>query len=47
MLSQTLIKFLVLEYSIIMIVCLIEGNWRKATYWLGASVINIGVLLMK
>jgi len=42
--SQFLIKLLVAEYIIIMITCLLEHNWWRAFYWLGACILNIGVL---
>ena len=43
--SNTLIKILLFEYVIIMGVCIYERNWVKATYWLGASVLNFSILM--
>jgi hypothetical protein len=45
--SNFLIKILLAEYVIIMVVCLFEKNWPRATYWLGAIILNYSLLLMK
>jgi len=45
MLSNTLIKILLVEYVAIMVACIIENNWVKCLYWLGASILNLSILL--
>ena len=46
-LSAILMFFLLSQYITLSIVCLIEGNWRKALYWVGAGIINFSIILMK
>jgi hypothetical protein len=45
--STLLIKILLVEYVVIMGVCLFEKNYPKAIYWAGASILNYSILLMK
>jgi len=47
MLSSKLIAILLAVYVGIMGVCIWEKNWARATYWLGASLIQVGILNMK
>jgi len=47
MINYLLIKILLIEYVVVLIVCLFERNWYRALYWLGASLIQIGILGMK
>ena len=47
MLSSWLIKVLIVEYAIIMIVCICERNWARTLYWSGALILNYSLLLMK
>lgn len=42
-----LIILLIIEYIIIAVIYGFEGNWAKATYFLGATIISLGVLWMK
>jgi len=42
--SNLLIKCLLVVYIIIMGICLYERNWAKATYWLGASILQVSIL---
>ena len=42
-----LIIFLIIEYIIIALVYSLEQNWAKATYFIGATIISLGVLWMK
>ena len=44
-LSNVLIRILCFEYLFVMVVCLFEKRWATALYWLGASILNTGVLL--
>jgi len=43
-LSATLIKIFLVEYFIVMVIALWEKNYPLALYWLGAVIINGGVL---
>jgi hypothetical protein len=43
--STWLIRLFLVEYVVIMIVCLFERNWVKAFYWLGAAILNYSILL--
>lgn len=42
--SQTLMKILLCEYGIIMVVCMIEQNWNRALYWIGACILQVAVI---
>ena len=44
MLSTFLIKLLLVEYIVIMSVCVWEGNWAHVCYWGGAILLQYGVL---
>jgi hypothetical protein len=44
--STTLIKLLLVAYVIIMGFSLYEGNYPRALYWLGASILQVSILLM-
>lgn len=46
MISTWLMKSLWLAYLLIFIVSLLERNWPRAVYWLGACVITTGVIMM-
>lgn len=43
--SIFLTKILILEYTVIMIVCLIEQKYIFALYWLGAIILNWAVMM--
>ena len=47
MLSSLLIKILLVEYVIIMGVCIWEGNIYRALYWLGATIIVFATLRIR
>ena len=47
MLSNKLIAILLVIYVVIMGVCVAEKNWARAVYWLGASLIQVGILNMR
>ena len=34
------------QYIFLMAFSLVEGNYAKAVYWLGASIITTGVLML-
>lgn len=42
--SSFLIKILLIEYVIIMAVCVYEKNWARTLYWFGASLLQISIL---
>lgn len=42
--SNNLIKFLLLEYFVFMLCSIYERNWPISLYWLGAIILNAGVL---
>lgn len=42
-----LIKFLILQYIVLAIICGVEGYYAKALYWVGAVVLSLGVLWMR
>ncbi len=44
MISDAMVKFLIIQYVVILLVCLWENNWPKSLYWLGAAILNIGLL---
>jgi hypothetical protein len=43
--SNWLIRILILEYIIIMMVCVWERNFARSLYWLGAVILQLGILL--
>jgi hypothetical protein len=43
--STWLMKFLFVEYLIILAMCIYEKNWARTLYWFGASVIQISILI--
>ena len=45
--SAWLMKALLLAYMTIMIVCIYEKQYAKATYWLGAIFITLSLIWMK
>ena len=47
MLSSLLIKILLVEYVVIMGVCIFEGNWIRMEYWIGAILIVHATLKMR
>ncbi len=42
--SNLLIKLLLVEYIVIMGVCVYEKNFPKALYWLSASGLQLAIL---
>ena len=42
-----LMQGLVVVYVIVAVVFAVEGNWPKCTYWIGAVIITLSVLVMK
>jgi hypothetical protein len=42
-----LVKILFFVYLIIMIVALVEKDWKLALYWLGASLLQASVIWMR
>jgi hypothetical protein len=42
--SQLLIKILLIEYVVIMAVCVWEKNWARTLYWAGAAVLQVSIL---
>jgi hypothetical protein len=42
--SNLLIKILLIEYIIIMVVCVFEKNWARVLYWFGASLLQVSIL---
>lgn len=47
MISSKIIFFLMIVNIIVSLLCVFEGNWTKAVYWFGASLINFSVAVMK
>ncbi len=46
MISDFMMKALLLQYFAITIAYLVEKNWIFSIYWLGASILNLAVLMM-
>jgi len=44
MISNWLIKLLLVQYAIITVVCVYECNWPRVIYWVGAGLIQVGIL---
>jgi hypothetical protein len=44
MLSNTLIKCLLLEYVVILAVCIYERNYPRSLYWFGAALLQVSIL---
>lgn len=42
--SNLLIRILLVEYVIIMAVCVFEKNWARTLYWFGASLLQVSIL---
>jgi len=42
--STLLIKILLVEYVVIMGVCIAEKNWPRALYWLAASGLQVSII---
>lgn len=42
--SNLLTKILLIEYVIIMVVCIFERNWPKSLYFGGACILQVSVL---
>ena len=42
-----LIKALLIVFIVIMVVSLIEKDYKIALYWLGASIIQLSIIAMK
>ena len=47
MLSGGLMLGLIVFYLVVVVVSAWEGNWPRALYWTGASLITTAVLWMK
>ncbi len=47
MIGPSLMQGLAVFYVLVAIVFAFEGNWAKAAYWIGASIITTSVLWMK
>jgi len=45
--GQWLLKVFIGQYIIISIVFVIEGDWGRVMYFVGATVLSIGVMIMK
>jgi hypothetical protein len=45
--GSSLVKILIFEYAIIAAVYAYNKDYARVIYWLGAVVLNIGVLTMK
>ena len=45
--SRNIQYILILFYILLAITTGIEGNVGKVTYWIGAIILSIGVLIMK
>jgi hypothetical protein len=44
MVSSLLIKILLIEYVVIMAVCIYENNMPRTLYWFGASLLQVSIL---
>ena len=44
--SSKLMVWLMANYLVILVASVLEGNFARATYWLGALIISAGVLWM-
>ena len=42
--SILFLKILILEYVVMGIVCAAERRWSSVIYWVGAVILNIGIL---
>ena len=47
MLSTKLMMVLIAFYVVLTALTLYEKQYAKATYWVGAIILNLGVILMK
>ena len=47
MLSDKLMILMIIEYVILMLICLFEHRWPQGVYWLGAALIVSAVKWMK
>lgn len=45
--GTNLMAFLAVFYVILALVFAYEGQWAKCTYWIGACIITVSVLVMK
>ena len=43
--SNLIIKIFIVEYIILAVVCIYEGNWSMVLYWGSATGISISVLM--
>ncbi len=43
----TLVKILIVEYFLIMISFILQKDYTRALYFLGAIMLNFGILMMK
>jgi len=43
--STIIMRILLAEYFVLVIACLYEKNWGRFVYWIGASLIQLAVLL--
>lgn len=44
--SSLLIKILLIQYVVILGASLVEGNYPRALYWFGASLLQVSILWM-
>ena len=44
MISNWLIRLLLVEYAVIMAVCVYEKNWARVLYWFGAGMLQVAIL---
>jgi hypothetical protein len=45
--GQLLLKLFIGQYIIISIVFAMQGDWGKVMYFVGATILSIGVLMMR
>jgi uncharacterized membrane protein YuzA (DUF378 family) len=45
--GNSLVKILIFEYFVIAAVYGMNKDWSRLVYWIGAIVLNVGILTMK
>ena len=45
--GNLLLKVFITEYIIVALVFAWEGSWAKVTYFIGATILSLGVLWMR
>lgn len=45
--GHNLLKLLIVEYVVIALAFALHKNWAKMTYFIGATILSLGVLWMK